>query len=395
MPDEGGQRDSVDMLQPTPLLTIAIPTYNRAEKLAQLLDSIFVESKLLSWPIEILVSDNASTDDTPRIANGYVSRGLIRFRRNSTNIGFDRNVAAVIGCARGEFVWLMGDDDRVAPGFLPRLGSILRSETVDFVIACDVREDRPLENNLARFFGVTESVRGPLKEFLLRHGVFGILFAMGHAIFRRTAAEGFERVAAQRTAFGHVFVLARCFAERPTLFLIDSAFITPVMTRAERTSYWRRLVAEGLYDEAWCNCLPPFMELVDTGVFASPVPQNVFRMNYHQNWPLHFHVYLALARKVRLNRSIADAEWALFRRFDDLLGEPSYTSVLGRISKASRMRSSIARALLTFIPGPAAVPYPAAPNWKRWAPEILDTCLRELWARRHRYLPVPSVRHSG
>ena len=87
----------MEMSQRTPLLTIAIPTYSRAEKLARLLDSIVMESESVSWPIEIVVSDNASTDDTPRVANVYLSKESIKYSRNPTNLGFDRNLAAVVG----------------------------------------------------------------------------------------------------------------------------------------------------------------------------------------------------------------------------------------------------------------------------------------------------------
>jgi len=375
----------VETSQATPLLTIAIPTYNRAERLARLLDSILVESKSLPWPLEVVVSDNASTDDTPQVVSAYLSRGSIKYRRNPTNLGFDRNLAAVVGCADGEFVWLMGDDDRVAPGFLPKLGSILQTDAVDFLIVCDAREDRPLERNLAGFFGIRESVRGTLKEFLFQHGLFGILLGMGHSVFRRRAAEGFDRVAALGTCCAHVFVLARCFAERRTLFLVDTAFITPVMTRAETVSYARRLGADGLWSDGWFNGLRPLMELVDSGVFPSPVPQDVFRMNYHQNWPIHYHVYRSLAGKIGINHPIPDEDWALLKRFDALLGEEPYTALLNRISECYRLRGlrgEFARASLSFVSSePAAGPYPAALDRRLRVRELLAAVYRKCRAK--------------
>ena len=59
------QRETASMNTGRPLLTIAIPTYNRSEDLAGLLEVL--EPQLAEFPqVEVLVSDNASTDDTPR-----------------------------------------------------------------------------------------------------------------------------------------------------------------------------------------------------------------------------------------------------------------------------------------------------------------------------------------
>ena len=48
-----------------PLLTIGIPTYNRAKFLRRLLEQLRTELAGLDGQVEVLVSDNASTDDTP------------------------------------------------------------------------------------------------------------------------------------------------------------------------------------------------------------------------------------------------------------------------------------------------------------------------------------------
>ncbi|EHK4329385.1 glycosyltransferase, partial [Salmonella enterica subsp. enterica serovar Altona] len=51
-----------------PLLTIAIPTYNRSSCLARLLDSIIQQENYCYDELEVIVCDNASTDETARIA---------------------------------------------------------------------------------------------------------------------------------------------------------------------------------------------------------------------------------------------------------------------------------------------------------------------------------------
>ena len=97
-----------------PKLSICIPTYNRSQLLAELLDSI-VEQNIPD--IEVVVSDDASPDDTAGVADRYRGRiAHFTFIRQPQNIGLDRNFLAVVGAATGDYVWLMGDDDRLEEG---------------------------------------------------------------------------------------------------------------------------------------------------------------------------------------------------------------------------------------------------------------------------------------
>jgi abequosyltransferase len=110
-----------------PLLTIAVPTYNRSSFLNELLSCLF--EQCMSDPrIELLVSDNASTDETPAIVAGYVDRRLqIRYLRNLSNIGADANFMQCFEKARGKYVWLIGDDDLVVPGAVGKIVSYLQA----------------------------------------------------------------------------------------------------------------------------------------------------------------------------------------------------------------------------------------------------------------------------
>ncbi len=89
-----------------PVLTIAIPTYNRARYLAELL---CVLQRQGTPDTEVIVSDNFSTDGTQEVTNAF--KGRIRVSRNARNVGADANLVCCLEQARGRFVWLMGDDD--------------------------------------------------------------------------------------------------------------------------------------------------------------------------------------------------------------------------------------------------------------------------------------------
>jgi glycosyltransferase involved in cell wall biosynthesis len=103
-----------------PRLTIAIPTYNRAKQLDRQLNWA-VNAIADRWDeIELLVSDNASPDETPQVCQKWQAQtnGRMRIFRQSKNIGITRNCLFCIQEARGDFVWTVSDDDVVLEGTL-------------------------------------------------------------------------------------------------------------------------------------------------------------------------------------------------------------------------------------------------------------------------------------
>ncbi len=95
-----------------PILSIGIPTYNGAATIRQTLESVVAQ---LLPGVEIVISDNASTDETQVIAREFAAArpDAIRYYRNDTNIGMDRNFDAVVRRAAGRFVWILSDDDHI------------------------------------------------------------------------------------------------------------------------------------------------------------------------------------------------------------------------------------------------------------------------------------------
>lgn len=102
-----------------PSLSIAIPTYNRSVKLIRLLRNIEVElaNHQSTERVEILVSDNASTDETQeKIENFETQYFRIKYFRQDRNIGFDGNVRFLYQVARTNYIWFFSDDDIILPG---------------------------------------------------------------------------------------------------------------------------------------------------------------------------------------------------------------------------------------------------------------------------------------
>lgn len=119
-----------------PLVTIAIPTLNRA---ALLQDCLAAALGQTYGNFEVLVSDNASTDGTAQRLKDISDRRL-RIIRQKVNIGLLRNLNVLLEQARGEYVVFVPDDDRIAPHMLERCVALIRYEQniPAIVTLCDV-----------------------------------------------------------------------------------------------------------------------------------------------------------------------------------------------------------------------------------------------------------------
>ncbi|QNJ16011.1 nucleotide-diphospho-sugar transferase [Synechococcus sp. A18-40] len=101
---------------PPPLVSIGLPVYNGEGTIRQVLDSLLVQS----FPdFELIISDNASMDDTRTICLEYASRdSRIKYFRQENNIGAMPNFKYVLDISVGRyFMWAASDDFR-SPDFL-------------------------------------------------------------------------------------------------------------------------------------------------------------------------------------------------------------------------------------------------------------------------------------
>jgi abequosyltransferase len=111
---------------PSPRLSICIPTYNRSVYLDELFRSLEPQ---LTDEIEVVVSDNASTDNTIQVLERWKSRiSNLRYRVFDHNYGADMNYLAVVDFAAGEYCWILGSDDTATEHSLSTILETLSSE---------------------------------------------------------------------------------------------------------------------------------------------------------------------------------------------------------------------------------------------------------------------------
>ncbi|MBD1847730.1 glycosyltransferase family 2 protein [Cyanobacteria bacterium FACHB-63] len=95
-------------------VTIAIPTYNRSDLLKISLKSVLEQDYT---DFQVIVLDNASTDDTEAVVHSFAD-SRITYVRNETNIGIFRNFARAIELNSSPYLTTLPDDDTLLPGFL-------------------------------------------------------------------------------------------------------------------------------------------------------------------------------------------------------------------------------------------------------------------------------------
>lgn len=109
-----------------PTVSIGVPTYNGARYLRSTLESLLAQDH---DDLEVLISDNGSTDETESICREIArADARVDYQRVPVNRGAAWNYNAVLARARGRYFKWAADDDLCAPGFVGRCVSALEED---------------------------------------------------------------------------------------------------------------------------------------------------------------------------------------------------------------------------------------------------------------------------
>lgn len=154
------------------LLTLAIPTYNRVEKLKSCLERVMEQTQGKS--VELLVSDNASTDTTQLFMEEFCkSHPDVTYIRNPENVGPDRNFLNCYDKAAGEYVFLLGDDDLLLPGAVDSiLEALARKPVFVHLNSCTLLSQEPFSCTPPRVPEGEMRIYRRREEFMEQMGIF-------------------------------------------------------------------------------------------------------------------------------------------------------------------------------------------------------------------------------
>jgi glycosyltransferase involved in cell wall biosynthesis len=171
-----------------PKLSVGMPVYNGENYLVQAFESILAQD---FEDFELIVSDNASSDNTEAICRRYAERdSRIRYYRSETNLGGTRNHNRVFELARGTYFKWAAHDDVCLPGFFRRCVEVFdqvpetvvlvypRTQMIDddgrlldwYAECLDSRQPRPHQRlaHVLRQFNVPSAQYGLIRSAALR-----------------------------------------------------------------------------------------------------------------------------------------------------------------------------------------------------------------------------------
>lgn len=169
-------------LGPTPLVSVAITAFNSEQWLWRAIDSALQQRT--SFPYEIVIGDDCSTDGTIAVAHSYQERNsqVIRVPERSRNVGMQRNYYQTFEQCRGKYIaWLDADDYWTDPDKLETQVQVLESDASVNVCGHFVRwVTRDGEVSRERYPSVAPGRYG--LEEIIRHNILpspSVLFRNG------------------------------------------------------------------------------------------------------------------------------------------------------------------------------------------------------------------------
>ncbi len=178
-------------------LSVVLPNYNHALFLPRALDALLAQSRP---PDEIIIVDDASTDGSRAILDGYIARAPgLRLLLNDRNLGALRTLQRGLDASEGDFVYFGAADDYVLSGFFERALNGL-AERPEAALYC--AETPIVDAATGRKLGVRPAVRPKLGGGYLPPDEVAALLRRadnfihtGSSVFRRDAvfaAGGFD-----------------------------------------------------------------------------------------------------------------------------------------------------------------------------------------------------------
>jgi glycosyltransferase involved in cell wall biosynthesis len=99
-----------------PLVSFVVPSYNYGAYVGQTIAAALAQDA--PGPVEVVVIDDASTDDSVAVIEGFRGDGRVRFWRHARNQGHVATINEGFARARGRYVARIDSDDRHRPAFL-------------------------------------------------------------------------------------------------------------------------------------------------------------------------------------------------------------------------------------------------------------------------------------
>jgi abequosyltransferase len=212
------------------VLSLCIPTYNRLSFLKESLSAVInqINDKVAPF-VEVVISDNASTDGTDE----YVKKVMatyphlqIRYFCSEENLGLDMNVYHVTNNAQGTWVYILSDDDIFLPGGVERLLSLIgKHPSFDAFCLNMCSFETDTYKGEKPFFNISEDLvingKNDILSFL---GQTGITY-ISTIVFRRDAFDDVNHLDKIGTLIRHSYIYLDTLSKENGLYITQQAFV--------------------------------------------------------------------------------------------------------------------------------------------------------------------------
>ena len=121
-----------------PLVSIGLPVYNGERFLAQAIESALAQTY---EQLELIISDNGSTDATEQICRRYAAQdSRVQYHRIEKNLGAAWNFNRVVELARGPYFKWLAHDDLITPSYVEDCVRVLEADPSVVLVCTAVRE---------------------------------------------------------------------------------------------------------------------------------------------------------------------------------------------------------------------------------------------------------------
>lgn len=144
------------------LLSILIPTYNRVYKLKKNLEDliIYINNLSINKEIEIVISNNFSSDDTDIIVQECIDKNkniYMKLYNQEKNIGLEKNAVYCLEKANGKYVMYIGDDDYISEEYLSKVISYIKDNKN---ISCIIPSFCEIDMNFNKIYNENGNLKG-------------------------------------------------------------------------------------------------------------------------------------------------------------------------------------------------------------------------------------------
>ena len=214
-----------------PLLSLCVPTYNRASLLAVSLRAILSQlTPAMAGQVEVVVLDNASPDETPQVvaeAQADFPAAVVRHVRRPENIGCDGNFTDAPNHVGGEFVYLLSDDDVLLPGAVETLLGLIQAYPHLDAFALNVRpfvDDPYRDLGKPPAYALPEDALLPDRDQALSLLRMHLTFISCIA-FRRTNVAGRDYTGRYQTNLAQAYMFLDALAPGNGLYAVKQPFL--------------------------------------------------------------------------------------------------------------------------------------------------------------------------